>query len=644
MHWYDCLIQKKMEMEERLFITQRDVFLLWIEEHDVIFSEQAIIVSSDGISIFQYRNRWKKRRGFQSEAPCRFVLCEKGLFFHGKERLGLVGDWRMIFNHSGYEVMESHSYYENLGLPLPIRLGLTITEKKRIVSEIRKMLRSVSAGKILCFDENQLERWSQQQDMQLTFWLEANNPIIVRVSADNSYEALVTSTKQAMKLAYEAGLSNTWFEDSLIEVTLISDLVFPVLFSDWKRNQIDTTKGYTFELANQQKHGYFLPEVHNRLTFTHLRDFLYQMTTKEAGVLFDQSTVVQYGHCSVIDWVENCEKKDILDLLGPVPIYSIQLVSIEQLHAVLRNASNWVCEQQDNGNMPAKFAWTGVVCEDTNLALLGCTGHALAVYGMTFEDTQAIGAAEHIERYLKSCLDQPDFSMRFRHVEVTFFDTYVEVYRLFIVLTLRRPIQKRYFQEIVKQLPSFRSDCILWLEVLSLLLEYEQVTGDTCYHTFVENEVFDVEHIFKIRQEHRYATLSTFAELLVVYERLWKLTGVKEWRKKALNVSEWYTTKQKNDGSFPGRPGSIFSYTRGTAKIAEGLSCFPVENERTLQKCLSWLASMQYSEKNTYFMSEGARQRLTGGFRHDALNKEAWIDANGHAILALARYLKNQRG
>ncbi len=643
MHWYDCLIQKKAEMEEYLFITQRDVFLRWIEEHGVIFSEQVIVISSDDISIFQHRNRWRKRKEFQGEAPCRFVLCEKNLFFHRKEQLGLVGEWRMIFDHSGYEVMESYSYYENFGLPLPIRLGLTITEKKWLISEIRKMLLSVSVGKIPCFDENQLERWNQQQDMQLTFWLKESNPVIVRVSADNSHEALVIGTKKAIQLAYEAGLSNAWFEDSLIEVTLISDLVFPVLLSDWKRNQVDTTKGYTYELVNQKKHGYFLPEVHNRFTFTHLRDFLYQMTTREAGALFDQSTVVQYGHCLVIDWVESCEKKDILDLFGPVPAHSIQPVSIDHLHAILRNASSWVCEQQQkNGNMPAKFALTGVVCEDTNLALLGCTGHALAVYGMAFDDAQAIDAAEHIGRYLEDCLDQPDFSTRFRRMEVTFFDAYVEVYRLFIVLTLKKPIQKRYFQELVKQLPSFRSDCILWLEVLSLLLEYEQVTGDACYHKFVESEVFDAERIFKIRRERNYISLSTFAELLVVYERLWTLTGAEEWRKKALSLSKWYTAKQKNNGSFPSRLESISAYTRGSAKIVEGLACFPEENKETLRRCLSWLAGMQYSKKNTYFMSEEARQRLIGGFRHDDLNKEVWIDANGHTILALTRYLKNQ--
>ncbi|MDP2837980.1 MAG: hypothetical protein Q8O53_01755, partial [Candidatus Moranbacteria bacterium] len=137
--------------------------------------------------------------------------------------------------------------------------------------------------------------------------------------------------------------------------------------------------------------------------------------------------------------------------------------------------------------------------------------------------------------------------------------------------------------------------------------------------------------------------LASYPELIAVYHGLWRLTGERQWKDKALRMVVWYQSKQQKNGAFPYSPGSTFVYTRGTGKIFETLACFPEENKAMLEKVFAWLRTMQYTKENTFFMNQDEQTLLVGGFRHDAFNREAWIDASAHVILGATRLLNIQR-
>lgn len=108
----------------------------------------------------------------------------------------------------------------------------------------------------------------------------------------------------------------------------------------------------------------------------------------------------------------------------------------------------------------------------------------------------------------------------------------------------------------------------------------------------------------------------------------------------AKEVRDWLISHQHPDGSFPDTPESNFAYTRGTGKILEVLASDYSSHQSVIERGLNWTASMQYDKENTFFLSPEKREWMIGGFRHDAANPDAWIDAAGHFLILGTRVLK----
>jgi hypothetical protein len=113
-----------------------------------------------------------------------------------------------------------------------------------------------------------------------------------------------------------------------------------------------------------------------------------------------------------------------------------------------------------------------------------------------------------------------------------------------------------------------------------------------------------------------------------------------EWAEVAVwsrDVAAWIRAQQLPSGAFPDTTLSDFAYTRGTGKIFEVLAVEPAESMQVLQRAAVWLRAMQYRADAVFFVPEEHRPLVLGGFRHDAYNIEAWIDAAGHFLIGLAR-------
>ena len=76
-----------------------------------------------------------------------------------------------------------------------------------------------------------------------------------------------------------------------------------------------------------------------------------------------------------------------------------------------------------------------------------------------------------------------------------------------------------------------------------------------------------------------------------------------------------------------------FAYSRGTSKILEVLARTGQSDQKAIEKAIEWLAAMQYDTENSFFVSKQVQPVIIGGFRHDYLNQEVWIDAAGHFLL-----------
>ncbi len=126
----------------------------------------------------------------------------------------------------------------------------------------------------------------------------------------------------------------------------------------------------------------------------------------------------------------------------------------------------------------------------------------------------------------------------------------------------------------------------------------------------------------------------------------------------AAEIFDWLLHYQLDNGSFRAlnNPDSEFSYIRGTAKVFEVLAKVFLINKTKefdgifnldyykacFQKAFNWIARMQYSSRNSYFVSSRNLDKVIGGFRHDYFNCDLWIDGAGHFILGASRFLKIQ--
>jgi len=134
--------------------------------------------------------------------------------------------------------------------------------------------------------------------------------------------------------------------------------------------------------------------------------------------------------------------------------------------------------------------------------------------------------------------------------------------------------------------------------------------------------------------------LARYPELIYLLKELGKKTNNKELLLSATKISEWFVAEQLKDGSFPSLVDSIFSYVRGTGKIFEVLSLNLEKNKKVIEKTMLWIMDMQYTKENTFFVKEDVKGKILGGFRHDNLNQEVWIDATAHVLIGASRLKK----
>lgn len=641
---YQWVLGKKLEWEERLLIRQRRVLLRWIEQHGVVDGERVIVAIDEDISWFQYslterlwKRSWSAGKVGDGLLPPRFVLCTRQMLSRLEKKFGLQKEtWVRIFGAETFEVWESREYYEKQRIVLPLRLGLSNEEKRWITSEVRRMMGDVLAGKEPKLAHDPFGRIDEKQDLDVAVWVKGRLRASVIMIDMLCREALEVGAKRATWDKRFAPLTKEEFPEARIEITFMSDLLFPVLQSDFAHNRIDPTKGYMAELLSEGRCGWYLPEVHNTISFPHLYNFLYRLATEKSGISTEMIGRVNYQQFEVFDWVDI--RGGVLTLSGPTPEVIEKEMSREEIRALVSRTVSWLRSRQEmGGNIRTIFSQKENVSKDYFPSGPGCVGHALALYSQVFPDQQVQSVVKKLFHSMKQTLVMEwslDQKMKIRQLFHT-------VYYLRMALVMKEEEDIFLIKELVKELPLLHDNPILWLQILSLLADYE-ARGHTQYRALLRAELKVVEKVFRERKEKNNEQLALYPELIALYARLWRSTQDVRWRQKALDMSRWYEEKQQEDGSFPHSPGNKLPYTRGSSKIFEVLACFPQENKVALGKCFSWIASMEYTADATFFMSETEQAVLVGGFRHDAFNREAWSDASAHILLGVTRFLAEE--
>lgn len=621
--------QWRGKTEDRFLVPQRGAILSWVKERGNPRPGETItfLLEAEEYSYLE-QGRWRRLWREMPPETISFIVCREGVFEEKLKGLGpslQSSDWHPLYRSDIVEVWERKSRHE--GNILPLRFGLSDEEKLHFLRETRRLLGLVLANATDIHTTNLSERFDDIQTLDVAVWVKGRLRASVIVEGLPCREALAQAVRRVPRDGRFKPLEADELGQARIEITMMSDLHMPLSLAEYERNDIDATKGYRVRAGN--KAGWYIPEVHNVTHFSSLKDLCIHLARDKAGLDLSSLDHRTFSTFAVFDWIENESHTTFIDLSGPTTQPKTRPVTEEEVRMLADRAVRQILGLIDaHGALPAVVEPGGGERNSADWTRIACVGHSLAVCGVKLGDQEASKGAQRIHDYLAryAPFDFLRGSTRWGAL----------VYFLRLKLALGEKIDGRLFESIKHGLTHFRRNQILFLQGLTLLLESEQnglgESRDTVFP--LAESVFLQWRRDRVREQ-----LALSPELVPIFSILETMTGGVVWRSRANEVMAWYKEQQLTDGSFPHSPGRLFAYTRGTGKIFEGWACFPVEDKSTMERIWCWLESMQYTAENTYHLRPQEREKFIGGFRHDAMNRELWIDASAHVILGAARWL-----
>lgn len=592
--------------------------------------------------------RSKKRLALKEKAV--LMLCEAGGFSRVAPALGFAPagflekeGWAVVFKSPLCEVWELKSRYEPDKLPL--RFGLNFNEKQFLLISARRavthFLLSGARPALVNAAAVTYQRLNQVVSLDVALWVNG----MVRGSIIKNNVSLLQGVSMA---AAEATRDSRFkpvtmgdLENLRIEITVFSSLRLPLGCEAVKKNDIYTDKGYF--LSAGKKYAWFLPQVFNAVKFTSLKDFLVNLI-KKAGLQSSMTSEAKIEIFEVVDFAESRKKDAVLEMTGPLIgrlVYGTKIEETKQnFGQVGKDAADWLCRlEEPSGFMPAIINRTATEQISLDWPRILFVAWALAEFGKISNQVSYTNTASRLISYGKKMMVQTRIDAEKQILSQTYMGK--------AVLALGETsgadlIAKKIFHFLAS---GGKLSTTTTLQIASFFLSVAKVPTDR-YGLMGEKMFEQILNKFLTRSKLKLpVSLAEYAELVTIAYGFSTNKANYPKRNAAVHgatykkIIAWYAGLQRENGAFPDTPQSSFIYTRGTGKIFEALAV-DMENYPILLRSMDWLSKMQFTEE-VFFVPQSLRPRFLGGFRHDMLNSDAWIDSAGHLILGISRLKQN---
>jgi AMMECR1 domain-containing protein len=426
-------------------------------------------------------------------------------------------------------------------------------------------------------------------------------------------------------------------EKARLEITLLSLEGAIPFFQFREQKTIDPEKAY--RVVYQNREGWLLPEVFNAVRFQGMEGFLKTLLTEKGGFRIDTRFLAQakIEIFHVEDYIESEQKTQLLPLVGPLVKHrerysSFDTQFVRDCKSLLHQAAEQLLgTQEDDGNIPPIIEPLSGKTRQVDWVRLALSATALEIFGqVTGRETYRVGARKAGEYIWAHGYHHPYLDTSTRTLCRVYYGEY-------LWSAGRTDEAKSVAWETLKQIHLVRFEPILCLKGASFLLLFDERAFFKTAQALFESVWQD---FLKKQTSKKSFELALFPELVAVADKLFAFTQETKYQEKSMYVTDWLIACQHQRGSFPSVTGGTdFAYTRGTGKIFEVLALNPKRNQESILRAFEWLRDMQYTKENTFFIPAANRAKILGGFRHDALNQEVWIDASAHVLLGGARLL-----
>lgn len=588
---------------------------------------------------------YRRARGLAAPVPS-FVIAPPmslaaafGKFSRSDVVFAPTEDWHPLFRSSVIEIWENKGRFK--GVPceqLPLRLGLNQTEGEAAMRHIRRVLADDFALSSQEESQELGQRFSERADVGVALWVKGQLRGSQIVTGLSLREAL---TEAARRAAYDdrfKPLEPEELAETRLEITLLSDVRMPLSVQERMQQERAWNRGYRMTVGKRS--GWYVPEVFNCIRFCTLDVLLEHLIEDKVGLdkrFLSQADVETF---EVQDYVEAYGHERSLTLIGPVAVAADREYEDydecfqSDVRQCLDRAALHLCRIQGmDGHLPPIINPLNGKENQIDWSRLALTATALAEYGACVGVDRYVHAAKRIVAYLLRHLEKHRLLTLNTRLAT---DTYLA--EVFWGLGMTEEAQAAA-QRILSLADQARYRPILFLKMSAALalVDSENETNVAKSKELFDTVYADFENLIR---EKVSIELAFIPEAINAGFLLDEKTNDRRYREKALAVENWLKMQQFADGAFPSVIGSRFSYTRGTGKIFEALALRPEENRQSLLRAFRWLRMMQYTDENMYFVPEAFRERIRGGFRHDWMNQEVWIDASAHVLLGWTRVLR----
>ncbi len=504
----------------------------------------------------------------------------------------------------------------------PLRFPLSIEEKKHAFASARAAMKeywenpgSSEAAESAAAHENAMAH------IGVALWVGGcmrGSHVTSRQTVD---AAIRSSTREAMMDLRFKPVTREELERVRIEITILSPLAFPLTKEELARNEVYVEKGYL--IKNGKQSGLYLPEIFNIREFGTLTELIASLGREKAGINHGDISQSEVHIFEVDDFIESTDHHSVLTLHGPV-IATTKGVGIEILQKMGILAADWLLLRQDkDGNIPPILNVRGALGAQVDWVRLAFTALALAHFGAHTKNARFVAGAQKSFSYLMTHL--PELEKKAG-----------ENIMLILAYTgqLASALGDTRANVLIKEklLPYLDSpsatDPISLCQTVSFIMS-ESPTARA--HAISKVRIAQLYQRFTRARKDGSPSLALWAELAVASLHVDKTVHA--------DVMLWLLSHQRPDGSFPNCSNSTFVYTRGVGKIFEVLAGNEFVPREVLARTQGWLQRMQYNEENTFFIQEDMQARMWGGFRHDPMHPNAWIDAAGHVLYGITRML-----
>ena len=556
-----------------------------------------------------------------------------------KNNLSNTDSWKDIFLSNEFEVWENKEMYH--GSSFPIRFGLNEDEKKEALGYARKtlevFLKTGNREKVL--SKNLSERFLDNASVDVALWVNGElrgSRIVENLPLS---EAIEEASIRACRDERFKPLSLEELDNTTIEVAILSSLRLPLMEKEKRDNDIYTEKGYVMSVKG--KTGWFLPAVFNCLTFNGLDDFLINLIEKKIGfpkVYLPEASVEIF---EVDNFVESVEKTP-LALKGPVVLRS-SLTEVgdkkllDYFYEGADKSADFLCRiQEKDGNIPPVINPLTGKATQVDWVRLALSSWALFEWGRKQGNSAYEESAKKSFLYLRdnlyshSCL--PAYSRCL---------SFIYYRRLALSLGEIEEVQKSD-KVIASIILNLEYEPILYSQIAHHLIDTSKGNDVSLMKAKEFTEIVLADYQKNIKENNSSLELARYPELIYLLREIGERAGNTELIKKSEEIESWFISKQFSDGSFPSKVNTTFSYVRGTGKIFEVLCLNQKKNIGVIEKVITWIIDMQYTEDNTFFVKNDIKEQILGGFRHDYLNQAVWIDATAHVLIGATRLKKSR--